>query len=212
MAGARRFLRPKKTSPFQRVPVMARAIADSDLYGRPWYSKSVVAHRHAVLDALPFADQPRAGDRPVVGAAAGACAGSPPSSSSASASSRFERLGLEPAIGQFLNPVGQPAFEEAPVVGRRLGLEEIAPLAASDRGVGAVFRAATRAKNGVGHVRASCELGVGMTALVRARQSSELSPPSADNGLDFRARRRMRPAARISPISSSRSFGRSELD
>ena len=29
---------PKKTHPFHRVPVMARAIAESDLYGRPWYS------------------------------------------------------------------------------------------------------------------------------------------------------------------------------
>ena len=36
----RRLLRPKNVSPFQRVPVIARAIADSDLYGRPWYSKS----------------------------------------------------------------------------------------------------------------------------------------------------------------------------
>ena len=32
---ARRFFKPKKTSPFQRVPVMARAMAESDLYGRP---------------------------------------------------------------------------------------------------------------------------------------------------------------------------------
>ena len=31
----RRFFKPKNRSPFQRVPVMARAIADSDLYGRP---------------------------------------------------------------------------------------------------------------------------------------------------------------------------------
>jgi hypothetical protein len=28
---ARAFLRPKKTQPFQRVPVIARAIEDSDL-------------------------------------------------------------------------------------------------------------------------------------------------------------------------------------
>src|SRR5690606_3854268 len=33
------FLRPKKVQPFQRVPVMARAMADSDLYGRPCHSK-----------------------------------------------------------------------------------------------------------------------------------------------------------------------------
>ena len=32
--------RPKKTGPFQRVPVIKRAIDESDLYGRPRYSKS----------------------------------------------------------------------------------------------------------------------------------------------------------------------------
>src|SRR4051794_22155714 len=32
---ARRFFRPKKTQPFQRVPVMARAMADRDLNARP---------------------------------------------------------------------------------------------------------------------------------------------------------------------------------
>src|SRR5262249_53494635 len=35
-----RWLRsPKKIQPFQRVPVISRAMADSDLKGRPWYSK-----------------------------------------------------------------------------------------------------------------------------------------------------------------------------
>ena len=38
------------------------------------------------------------------------------------------RLGLQPAIGQLLDPVGEPALEEGPVVGRRLGAEELAPL------------------------------------------------------------------------------------
>ena len=56
----------------------------------------------------------------------------------------LDRLGLQPAIGEFLDAVGEPAFEEAAVVGRRLGLEEIAPLAFSS-GVGVVFSAATRA-------------------------------------------------------------------
>ena len=32
----------------------------------------------------------------------------------------LDRLGLQPAIGQFLDAVGEPAFEEAAVVGRRL--------------------------------------------------------------------------------------------
>ncbi len=65
MRCARWFFRPKKTSPFQRVPVMARAMAESDLIGPALILEVVVAHGDAVLDALPFADQPRAGDRPV---------------------------------------------------------------------------------------------------------------------------------------------------
>src|SRR5690606_4507639 len=36
------FRKPKNKGPFQRVPVMARAIADSDLYLRPSYSKPSV--------------------------------------------------------------------------------------------------------------------------------------------------------------------------
>ena len=93
---------------------------------------AVVQHRDGVLDALPFADQPRAGDRPVVGA--------DPAQNDVAAvellAERFEpldRLRLQAAIGQFLNPVGEPAFQEAPIVGRRLGVEEFAPLASSGR-------------------------------------------------------------------------------
>ena len=52
----------------------------------------------------------------------------PPSSSSASASRRSTVCGLQPAIGQLLDPVGQPAFEEAAIVGRRRGVEELLPL------------------------------------------------------------------------------------
>ena len=55
----------------------------------------LVAHRHAVLDALPFADQPGAGDRPVFDG----CRRRPdrlPSSSSASASSRSSVSGFSP--------------------------------------------------------------------------------------------------------------------
>lgn len=35
-----RFLSPKKRNPFQRVPAISVAIADSDLYRRPSYSKA----------------------------------------------------------------------------------------------------------------------------------------------------------------------------
>ena len=40
----------------------------------------------------------------------------------------LQRLGLQPAVGQLLDAVGEPALEEAAVEGRRLGLEELAPL------------------------------------------------------------------------------------
>ena len=66
MTRARRFLRPKNSQ-----PVPARA-GDGARDGRQRFVgpalilEAVVAHRDAVLDALPFADQPRAGDRPVL--------------------------------------------------------------------------------------------------------------------------------------------------
>ena len=127
----------------------------------------VVAHGHAVLDALPFADQPRAGDRPVVGAVWRRRIRSPPSSSSAERLEALDRLGLQPAIGQFLDAVGEPAFEEAAVVGRRLGLEELAPLLLQLRRSASSSAPPHRASTRVGHIRASLSLeDVGMTALV----------------------------------------------
>jgi hypothetical protein len=39
-----------------------------------------------------------------------------------------DRLGLQPAIGQFLDAVGQPALQVAPVERRRLAVEQVAPL------------------------------------------------------------------------------------
>ena len=80
-----------------------------------------------VLDALPFADQPRADDRLVVGA-------DPAQHDVATVellAQSFEALdgrGLQTAIGQFLDPIGEPAFEETPIVRWRLGVEEFAPL------------------------------------------------------------------------------------
>ena len=59
------FRSPKNSGPFHRVPVMARAMADSDLYLPALVLEAVVEHGGAVLDALPFADQPGAGDRAV---------------------------------------------------------------------------------------------------------------------------------------------------
>jgi hypothetical protein len=40
----------------------------------------------------------------------------------------LDGLGLEPAVGEFLNPVGEAAFEEAAVIRRWLRSEELAPL------------------------------------------------------------------------------------
>ena len=102
-----------------------------------------------MLDALVFADEPRAGDRPVLGRLAA------PRRIAAvelfgEVAEALQRLGLEPAIGQFLDAVGEPVFEEAPVVGRRLGLEEIAPFLlqrADRRG----FQGGQLGQNGIGH-------------------------------------------------------------
>ena len=88
----------------------------------------------------------------------------------------LQRLGLEPAIGQFLDAVGEPALQEAPVVGRRLGLEELAATAASELGCRhAAFRAATRASTVSVIVGLSQRRGVGMTALVGREVERTLS-------------------------------------
>ena len=77
----------------------------------------------------------------------------------------LQRLGLQPAVGQFLDPVRQPVFQEAPVIGRRLGLEEIAPLLLEMRRSARLQRRHAR-QHGVGHSEPPCIAGVGMTALV----------------------------------------------
>ena len=86
----------------------------------------LVTHRHAVLDALPFANKPRPGDRPILD-------GPSPTRRVAAVEvlgnrlQPLDRLRLQPAIGEFLDAIGEPAFEESAIVGRRLGLEQIAP-------------------------------------------------------------------------------------
>ena len=79
-----------------------------------------------MLDALVFANKPRAGDRPVLGRSA-AARWIPAIEIFGDGFEPLDRLGLEPAVRQFLDAVGEPVFEEAPVIGRRLGLEQIAP-------------------------------------------------------------------------------------
>jgi hypothetical protein len=84
-------------------------------------------HRDRMLDAAVFTDQPRADDRlRVVPDAPGSDVVTvvllaedlqPP-----------DRLGLQAAVGQLLDAVGEPVLEGAPVVLRRLGLEQLPPL------------------------------------------------------------------------------------
>ena len=73
---------------------------------------------------LPFPDQPGAGDRQVRAAALGPAAGLP-SYCFAQHPKPFDGLLFQPAIGQFLDTVGQPALQEAPVVGWRLRVEQV---------------------------------------------------------------------------------------
>jgi len=89
--------------------------------------ETIGEHRHGVLDTLPLADQPRAGDRHPVRADA-ACGDVAAVDLLAQRLEPLDRLGLQRAIRQLLDPVGQPVLQEAAVIGRRLGAEEFAPL------------------------------------------------------------------------------------
>ena len=96
-----------------------------------------------MLDALPFTDQARAGDRAVVQrASAPGCLTLEFVGKRVQA---FHRVFAQAAIGQFLDAIGEPVFEEAAVIGRRLAVEEVAPFLL-ESATGAVFRAANCAK------------------------------------------------------------------
>ena len=56
----------------------------------------------------------------------------------------LDGLRLQAAVGQFLDAVGQPALQEAAIVGRRLGVEESRHCCFRS-GVGDALRAASRA-------------------------------------------------------------------
>ena len=95
--------------------------------GPPLELEAVGQHRDDVLDALVLPDQPGPGDRPVVGA--------DPAQDDVAAVELLaqrlqpgDRLGLQPAIGQFLDPVGQPALQVGPAERRRLLAEQLPPL------------------------------------------------------------------------------------
>src|SRR5690606_32270629 len=90
------FLSPKNNQPFQRVPVMARAMADSDLYGRPCHSKpsavTVTTYStpcHSRRRRVPVMGRSRSRRIPRFFL-------SPPSSSSPSRSSRRTVSGFSP--------------------------------------------------------------------------------------------------------------------
>src|SRR5439155_8609261 len=88
-------------------------------------------------------------------------------------------------------------------IGWGLAVVELAPQRLQFRGRVALERRQA-GNHRIGHFADSRDFG-STGPLWWAAQSSELSPQSGDKGLDFRARRRMRPAARISAISEMRS-------
>ena len=114
---------PKKVSPFQRVPVIARATALRLLYRRPSHSKPSASTvtlcstpRHSRISCVPD-------DRPVHHALPGRLRIEP-------VGQRVELgpgRGLEPAVGQLLDPVGEPADQVVAAEPRRLLVEQLAP-------------------------------------------------------------------------------------
>jgi len=92
--------------------------------------------RDAVLNPPPFPDQPcaRNGTKHWPGLALGRIAGSVLFGHGLKA---FQRFPAEAAIGQFLNAVGEPAFQKAPIVGGGLGIKQFAPSGLQDRSRGA---------------------------------------------------------------------------
>jgi hypothetical protein len=123
----------------------------------PLIFEILVAHRYAVLDALPFANEPRAGDRPIFHALA--------TTGRISAIKVFgngreslKRFGLQATVGEFLDAVRETAFEEAPVIGRRLRAEKLAPLLFQVDG-SSCFQRSYLGQHCVRHVSPSRSLG-----------------------------------------------------
>lgn len=104
---------------------------------------AVSHHRGGVLDALVLPDQPATGD--------GDVAAPHPAHRDFAAvellAQLFQpahRLGLQAAVGQLLDPVGQPALQEAPVMGRG-GVSNSAVHGSFSFVVRVVFKAVMRA-------------------------------------------------------------------
>jgi len=85
-------------------------------------------HSDDLFDALPFAQQPGAGDRTVAISADAAGGDITSIKLFAQGFQPLGGFGFQPAIGQFLDAVGQLGFKVAAVEGRRFGFEQVAPL------------------------------------------------------------------------------------
>ena len=103
------------------------------LVGPPLPFEAVGGDGDDLLDALPLAQQPRAGDRAVAVGADAALGSVAAVQFLAQPLQPPDRLRFQPAIGQFLDAVGQAAFKVAAVERRRLAVEQVAPLLSSGR-------------------------------------------------------------------------------
>ena len=88
--------------------------------------KIVAANRDRMLDPLPHPDQTSPGDRQAPASALGPIARLAIVLLSQHPKP-LDGLLFQAAIGQLLNAISQTAFQEAPIVWRRLGVEQCAP-------------------------------------------------------------------------------------
>ncbi len=98
--------------------------------------KAIARDGDYMLGALIFADQPCADD----GALILADAAKRDIAAINLFAQRFQPgdgFGLQAAIGEFLNAIGEAAFQKAPVVGWRFGAKEAAPLLLQIADIGA---------------------------------------------------------------------------
>src|SRR5262245_29756459 len=116
---------------YQTVPARAGDRASNRGQRFVWSSlvfEIFIANGHAVLDAPPFANEPCACDRPILPCAPPAPIGISAIEILRNGLEPRDRLWLEPTVGEFLDAVSEPAFEEAAVIRRGLRSEELTPL------------------------------------------------------------------------------------